>query len=258
MKPLSALPRDEARGLVGLLFDLDDTLLDHGTLTRRAYGALWDLRAAGLTLVAVTGRPSGWGEVLVRQWPVDAAITENGAVVLVREGPGVARLPRGGIPDERQRLVHLVEAARVAVPEAHLSDDAHARATDVTWDIGERHHLPEEVVERLLTLARSHGARTTRSSVHLHASFDPHDKASGTLAFLAGRGEDPALARRRYAFVGDSPNDAACFSAFATTFGVANVTRHLHRLVIPPRYVSPSAMGAGFAEIAQALLDHRA
>ena len=60
MKALSSLGAEEARRLRGLLFDLDDTLLSHGVLTRAAYGALWDLRDAGLALVAVTGRPSGW------------------------------------------------------------------------------------------------------------------------------------------------------------------------------------------------------
>ena len=37
MKPLAALGADEARGLRGVLFDLDDTLLTHGLLTLPAY-----------------------------------------------------------------------------------------------------------------------------------------------------------------------------------------------------------------------------
>ena len=80
MKPLSSLARDEARALRGVLFDLDDTVLSHGLLTREAFGAINDLHDAGLLLVAVTGRPSGWGEDVARQWPIDGAVTENGAV----------------------------------------------------------------------------------------------------------------------------------------------------------------------------------
>ena len=53
MRPLSAFPVDEARRLDGLLFDVDDTLLSHGSLTRGAYEALWTLHEAGLKLVAV-------------------------------------------------------------------------------------------------------------------------------------------------------------------------------------------------------------
>ena len=61
----------------------------------------------------------------------------------------------------------------------------------------------------------------------------------------------------RYAFVGDSGNDAACFAAFRTTFGVANVRASLGRLSVTPRYVASRAMGEGFAEIAAAILAHR-
>ena len=75
MTPLAALPADAARGLTGLLFDLDDTVLTHGMLTKSAYDALWRLHESGLRLVAVTGRPSGWGEVIARQWPIDGAVT---------------------------------------------------------------------------------------------------------------------------------------------------------------------------------------
>src|SRR5271165_1632104 len=101
MRPLVRLEVDEARRLRGLLFDLDDTLLTHGLLSRAAYDALWSLRDAGLRLVAVTGRPCGWGEVLARQWPVDGCVTENGAIHIVREGTGIAR--RDGCSEEERR-----------------------------------------------------------------------------------------------------------------------------------------------------------
>ena len=73
MKPLAALSVEEARALRGVIFDLDDTVLDHGALTEIAYGALFRLREAGLRLVACTGRPAGWGEVLARQ-PAEAML----------------------------------------------------------------------------------------------------------------------------------------------------------------------------------------
>jgi hypothetical protein len=88
MKPLSLLAPDAARALGGVIFDLDDTVLDHGALTEAAYGALFRLRETGLALIACTGRPAGWGEVIQRQWPIDATIVENGAVALVREQEG--------------------------------------------------------------------------------------------------------------------------------------------------------------------------
>jgi HAD superfamily hydrolase (TIGR01484 family) len=261
MKPLSALSTEEAAHLHGLLFDLDDTLLTHGRLTRPAYDALWALHEAGMKLVAVTGRPSGWGAVLARQWPIEGCVTENGAVRVLKESAGVV-LSEACRPDERTarraRLARLVEEARVRVPEARLTDDVEARRSDVTWDVGERERLPEERIAALVSLVAEAGARSTRSSVHLHATFDTDDKASGALRFCAEHlAEDPGSARSRFAFVGDSGNDAACFAAFRTTFGVANVRASLSRLTLAPRYVATLPMGEGFAEIALEILRKR-
>lgn len=256
MRPLADLSVGEARRLDTLLFDLDDTVLTHGQLTRQAYDALCDLAESGLGLVAVTGRPAGWGEILARQWPVLAVVAENGAALLRREGGGIARIVRD--PFARARLAPLVEDVRRAFPEIELADDNAARLTDVTFDIGERHRVPRDRVEQLRQFVVGSGARCTTSSVHLHATFEPDDKASGALrAMLLLRGLDAGSAQGRAAFVGDSENDAACFACFRTTIGVANVAPWVARLTVPPRYVTPSPMGAGFAELAALLIRAR-
>jgi HAD superfamily hydrolase (TIGR01484 family) len=261
MRPLDALPADDARRLRGLLFDLDDTLLSHGLLTRAAYDALWSLRDAGLALVAVTGRPCGWGQVLARQWPVDGCVTENGAVHVRRDGATIAvedacdEATRRG---RRVRLAGIVERVRAAVPEARLTDDVDLRRSDVTWDVGERVRMPEDRVRAIVAVIEDAGARWSRSSVHLHATYDADDKASGVLRFLYARlGVEAGAAIARFAFVGDSGNDASCFAAFRTTFGVANVRAAARSLSLPPRYVAPRPMGDGFADVAAALLAAR-
>ena len=255
------LPPEDARGLVGLLFDLDDTVLSHGVLTREAYEAIWSLHDAGLRLVAVTGRPSGWGEVIARQWPIDGAVTENGAVHVVREGKGVALQYDGEASEvaaRRARLDRLVETVASAMPHVKLADDVHARRSDVAWDIGERERLESSAIEELAALVVAGGARTTRSSVHLHASFERDDKASGAIRFVRNRfGDDAGAALHRWAFVGDSGNDAACFAAFKTTFGVENVRAYARTISVPPRWIAPSKRGAGFAEIAKAIVSSR-
>jgi HAD superfamily hydrolase (TIGR01484 family) len=261
VKPASLLPSEEARGLRGVLFDLDDTLLTHGRLTRRAYDALWSLSDAGLALVAVTGRPCGWGEVLARQWPVAGCVTENGAVYIVRDGSGVVRheaCDEFERRSRRKRLANLVETVRGAVPEARLTDDNDLRRSDVTWDVGERTRLPEDRIRSIVEQIERVGARWSRSSVHLHATFDTDDKASGALRFCTRElGDEAGAALARFAFIGDSGNDAPCFAAFRVTFGVSNVRTSLSRLTVPPRYVADRPMGEGFAEIAQAILRHR-
>src|SRR6478736_1444803 len=103
MRALSSLPSSEARALRAFAFDLDDTLLDRGKLSEAAYSALFRLKESGLSLVAVTGRPSGWGEVIARQWPIAGAVTENGAVHVVREGKGIARIEACSDAERRAR-----------------------------------------------------------------------------------------------------------------------------------------------------------
>jgi HAD superfamily hydrolase (TIGR01484 family) len=255
MRPLSALSLEEARSIDTLLFDLDDTVLSHGVLTRAAFDAIWSLHDAGLALVAVTGRPAGWGEVLARQWPLLAVVAENGAAILHRDGRGMKRLVT---PGARERLRPLVNEARETFPEIELADDNDARITDVTFDIGERVTVPRERIEQLRAFVLSRGARAIVSSVHLHATFESDDKASGVLrALRLLRGVDAGRARASSAFVGDSENDAACFACFRTTVGVANIERYVGRLTVPPRYVTRAAMGEGFAELAAVLTGSR-
>jgi hydroxymethylpyrimidine pyrophosphatase-like HAD family hydrolase len=261
VRPLSALGAAEARNLRGLLFDLDDTFLSHGSLTRVAYDALWMLHDAGLQLAAVTGRPWGWGEIFARQWPISGCVVENGAAYVLRKGATFVR--REGCDDaERQArralLARVVERVRLVVPEATLTDDVVARRTDVTWDIGENVRLPDERVRIIVREIEAAGARSSRSSVHLHATFDVDDKATGAIRFCARElGEDPGTAVANFAFIGDSQNDGSCFAAFRTTFGVANIRSSVGRLSVPPRYVATRPMGEGFAEVASEILEKR-
>ncbi|WP_437834008.1 HAD hydrolase family protein [Sorangium sp. So ce1153] len=259
-----------------MIFDLDDTVLDHGALTEAAYGALFRLRETGLALIACTGRPAGWGEVIQRQWPIDATIAENGAVALVREQAEPLADPRGGVAPSAGRIVALdgldrgARQARRAeltaladdvvrrFPAAALADDNDQRVTDVTIDIGEHRRVPPEDVQRMRAELRERGVRTLLSSVHLHLTRDPSDKATGVVRLLSARfGEDPTRARYRYAFVGDSGNDGVAFAAFALTFGVANVRAHLGKLSVPPQFVASLPMGRGFAEIAHRIAELR-
>jgi HAD superfamily hydrolase (TIGR01484 family) len=274
VKPLSALPAPIARALVGVALDLDDTLLDRGALGEAALGALYALRRSGLRLAVCTGRPASWGALAAAWLPVDLAVAENGAVAFASSRADL--LPSRGarppaLPVRVRRLASAVESRRddllalarglvvIAEGTTALADDNPGRESDVTLDVGEHQRTPAEVVARLRAVAVQAGARTSVSSIHLHLTFSNHDKASGTVAALGTLfGEDPTRALSRWAFVGDSGNDAAAFGAFELGFGVANVREHLRALSRPPAYVAESERGAGFAEIAKAIVALRA
>jgi HAD superfamily hydrolase (TIGR01484 family) len=261
VRPLAALTAGEARRLAGLIFDLDDTVLDHGELSEAAYAALFRLREAGLHLVACTGRPAGWGEIICRQWPLDAVVTENGAVSFIAARGETGRrvevadeLPREARRARRAQLLTLAEELLARFPSAALADDNDARRSDVTLDVGEHRRVDPADVRAIRAICRDRGVRTLVSSIHLHLSLEADDKASGAVRLLIQRfGEDATAARWRWAFAGDSANDAAAFAAFSTTFGVHNVLAHLRGLSVPPRYLAPSPMGRGFADVAARL-----
>src|SRR5436190_1764153 len=79
VRPLAEFPAAARRRIRAVLTDIDDTLTEHGRLGAAAYGAMERLRAAGLLVVPITGRPAGWCDHIARMWPVDAVVGENGA-----------------------------------------------------------------------------------------------------------------------------------------------------------------------------------
>jgi HAD superfamily hydrolase (TIGR01484 family) len=258
MKPITELNAQEAGSLRGLLFDLDDTLLDHGKLTEAAYSSLFRLQESGLLLVCVTGRPITWGKLLVRQWPIAAAVCETGALsAVVRNAQPLTQdtVSNDARRNNRARLDQLVALMRERFTDLVVASDASERMSDFTFDIGETHKLAPSLVEEALLFAHAHGARTSRSSVHLHVSFDTHDKASGTLALLHKEfGVGVIAARQQFAYVGDSENDAPCFAAFNTSIGVANLQG---RFTVPPRFVTRKPSAQGFVEAAEQIISQR-
>jgi HAD superfamily hydrolase (TIGR01484 family) len=258
MKPLRAMSPTEAARLRGLLFDLDDTFLDHGRLTLPAYEALARLASAGLRLGIITGRPAGYGHVLLRQWPIDFAVTENGGVAFVNEGGRPRRSDRFQPAERKQHRQRLAVIADEIARSFGLapSEDNDLRLGDYSLDIGEFVRPEPDAVRGAEQLARAHGVYTVRSSIHLHLSCSAEDKASGVVRVLHEVfGEDPSATLGRYAFIGDSENDAACFAAFHTTIGVANLSG---RPTVAPSYITESQRALGFAETADTLLRLRA
>ena len=70
-------------------------------------------------------------------------------------------------------------------------------------------------------------------------------------------GLELAQEREHCMFVGDSPNDAPMFAYLPHAVGVANVAAFATRMNALPAYITPSRGGAGFAELAQALINAR-
>lgn len=263
MRPLAEWPLAERRAIRGILTDIDDTLTTHGRLTPAVLQSITDLRAAGIRLIAVTGRPTYWALPLLRLCGFDAVIAENGASAFWLDADG--RQQSHFYADAPTRLQHrrtLEEFAaqlRRRFPHIPVADDAAMRVGDLAFDIGE--HAPAlspDEVDSVLAFMRGHGFFAAASSIHAHASLAQFSKQATSERILHEVfGVDDTTAQRDYAFIGDSGNDASMFAHYPHAIGVANVTRFLDKLPVVPAYVTAGECGKGFVEMARAILDGR-
>ena len=269
MQPLNTWSWQARSRIKGVFTDIDDTLTTDGAITPDALAALGDLKARGLTVIAITGRPVGWSEPFALHWPVDAIVAENGAVLLQNSHQKVLRAS-GNNGDLLLKSYQQSDAIRVTnfarmqqmgqrilqeVPGTLLARDSAGRETDMAIDHSEFTHLPAEKIARVVAIMQAEGMTATVSSIHINGWFGEHNKPVGArwaLRQLFERDLDAEM--DRWVFVGDSTNDQLMFEAFPNSVGVANVRRFEAQLVHLPRYITEGARGAGFAELARAVL----
>ena len=276
MLALSHWPVAARAGLVGVFTDIDDTLTTDGAITPDALAALADMKAAGLLVVAITGRPVGWSEPCARTWPVDAIVAENGAVALFPEtisslnSSQIGLQPLQILLKQLSKLYQQTPSVRAAnharlqaaaqlvlqqIPGTQLAQDSPGRETDIAIDHSEFTCLSPETIAQVVTLLQAQGLHATVSSIHINAWLGNHNKWQGAQWIVRELwGRDLAQEIDRWAFVGDSTNDALMFEAFPHSVGVANVRRFAAQLTHLPRYVTGEERGAGFAQVARAVV----
>ena len=157
---------------------------------------------------------------------------------------------------QREKLEAFAAQLTAAHAFARRSQDHWLRQVDLAFDIGETQTLNEAQIATLDAAAKAIGARTTRSSIHLHVYFGDHDKAKMLQRLMVDEFGDAAESvTRDYLFVGDSPNDTSCFEAFEHTAGVANIAQY-PQLAALAGEIAKSPGGHGFAEIVGKLIAH--
>lgn len=237
----------------GVIFtDIDDTLTLHGRLPVDTYYSLKLLQERGVKVIPVTGACSGWCDCIVRTWPIDTIIGENGALVLTND----KRYNKEFIVDPeiqrgyKRRLLSIAEEVCSHVPEAKLTNDTNFRETDIAFDVAQDCILPGNKVIEVVDICKSHGANVRVSSIHINVWFGQLTKASTSSLLL----ERLNISKSEALFVGDSPNDEDMFKLLDTTVGVANIKPFLPELMYQPTYITNMKGGYGFKEVAEAVL----
>ena len=261
-RPWADCPADALRTVAGVFTDIDDTLTRDGAIEPAALQALHELHAAGVPVVAITGRPLGWSVPFARAWPVAAIVPENGAVALVRDGASLlTEYAQDGATRERnaRRLAEVAARVLAEVPGATLARDSAGRVTDIAVDHAEFAHLDAAAIERVVAIMRAEGMTATVSSIHVNGWFGDHSKLSGArwiVRRLFGRDLDAETAR--WVYVGDSTNDQLMFGHFPLAVGVANLLAFEAQLAVWPAFITRGERGAGFAEVAARVVRARA
>jgi HAD superfamily hydrolase (TIGR01484 family) len=253
----------EARDVVGVLCDIDDTLTWDGRLVPAALTALQRLADAGLRVVPVTGRPAGWVDHIARMWPVDGVVGENGGLWFYRrDGKMVRRFLQS--EDERKanraRLDALARTILATVPGTALASDQPYRELDLAVDFREDvRPLSEDAIDTIVRTFEDGGATAKVSSIHVNGWFGDFDKGTGVRALARELWqEDPLEQPERWVYIGDSANDEPMFRDYPLSVGVANVAHFLPRMTHHPRWVCEGLGGFGFAEMVDVLLARRA
>jgi HAD superfamily hydrolase (TIGR01484 family) len=265
MTPLADCPKSVLAAIRGVFTDIDETVSSEGRLTAEAYGALEALKAAGFLVVPVTGRPAGWCDQICRFWPVDAVVGENGAFWMWPDKQANGKLRTRFIQSDAERaegqrkLAAVREEVLREVKGCGIASDQPYRFADLAVDFREDvPPLSDAAIDRIVAIFEKHGAHAKVSSIHVNGWFGEYDKLSTTKAMMRELlNVDLDAARDAYVFAGDSPNDAPMFGYFPNAVGVANVRDLAARTPHLPRWITSARSGAGFAELARALIAAR-
>lgn len=263
-KSWTDVTKKDLKGIKGVCLDIDDTLTSHGKLKANAYAALWKLKERGLIVVPITGRPAGWCDQIVRFWPVDAVVGENGAFTFYMDQSGKRAIREkvptpGNDPEGPNKLRALHEKILKKFPTAKTASDQSYREYDLAIDICEDvEPWAEKDVNTLLAFCRQEGAHAKLSSIHVNIWFGNYDKKTGFKSWIEAGA--PGLTGKipehsEWIYIGDSPNDEPMFEFFRRSVGVANLKRYLPDLKFPPVWITSSESGDGFCEMVNKLTD---
>lgn len=266
MELIKNMTHKTAKAFRWVLTDIDDTMTMDGMLVPEAYTTLCELSKAGLKVIAVTGRSAGWGIAHLQEWPLDGAITENGAVSYFRDNTtsnssvfGTIVHP-SAVRNTDPAFLRASEAAYRLVPRARPANDNYLRLYD--WAIDHAEYtspaLSDDEIQSIVSIFEKEGCVAKPSSIHINAWIGTFDKRQAAFAFLNQREVyDDSCDREKVLYVGDALNDEVMFEYFPNACAVANIDKWLPRLKHTPAWVSSQRFGAGFSEIGQTVLSLR-
>ena len=253
MKPLSELPQSKLEKVKILLFDLDGTFVNSGSLQASTYNYLEKVVRKGMKTVVVTGRPAGWCDLMARWWPVDSVIGENGALSYSMSEGQIQRdvLDSSLSLDNSDKLLSsLLEEIKSNFGEIFLAADQAFRQWDLALDISEENSMPMSKVKKIYDFCINKGANAAISNIHLNIWYGSYTKRDMAMRLL----EKWKIGIEECIYIGDSPNDEPMFKEFPLSVGVKSVEKYAELLTYYPKYITDKDANQGFEELVDFIL----
>ncbi len=257
MKNFTDLKYEDIKYIKYILCDIDDTITQDGKLLDTAYSSLWHLYKAGYKIIPVTGRPAGWCDMIIRQWPVNAVIGENGAFVFYNEHGQIKTFTHPSVAEKevREKLESVKQACLKGVPGCRVAKDQFSRIYDLAIDFNEDPpYLGFEAADKIKHICEDMGAVAKVSSIHVNTWFGNYNKVEMASLFFNKILQEPNISKTAM-FFGDSPNDEPMFEFLPLTCAVANIKPFLPTLNHLPAYITEKCFGEGFSSAINYLIE---
>ena len=243
---------EERARISTVISDVDDTITNDGLLLPEALSALYRVRESGRSTLLVTGGSAGWADIYIRQWPVDAVITESGALMLLRDEGNIRYIENpvlGNDPTFRERRENVLRENEGTV----LSSDQYCRLYDIAYDLK---FLSPEQKDRLEESVARNGGRVLYSSIHANVVLGDYSKASSIENFYGiyrdhigmGNVEFDDFVDRAISF-GDGTNDEEMFHLIPYSVGNERVIRNKGNFRYLPSHCCNKPGGIAFASV---------
>lgn len=256
----SNISKFSAKGIKYVFTDIDDTLTEDGKLLDDAYSAMWELYRKDLKIIPVTGRPAGWCEMILRVWPVEGVIGENGGFYFTfSKDKKVQReffMSQKEQEQNRDKLNNIRHEVLKSVPGCDVASDQFCRLMDLAIDFKEDvKELPKEDIEEIVSIFKKHGAQAKVSSIHVNGWFGDYNKSKMIQHFCTSYLQKSFDEINDVSvFIGDSPNDEENFKLFKNSIAVKNIEEFLDDMKEEPKFITNKNGGKGFVELAQNIL----
>lgn len=256
MKTIDQIPKAQIKAIFS---DLDDTLTTDGEILPSTFAAWEKLKEKGYVMALVTGRPAGWADCLMRLWPLDAILFENGAGIMIKDDRKVEVISlasRAEAKEHKKVLETEFQKLQKKIPKLKLAKDQLYRVFDYAIDYAEEPpYLSEAEVKIVMEDLQKNPEITAKlSSIHVNYWWGKHTKVTAAEHWLATFGTQLGITKENVVYCGDSPNDEPLFAYFPLSMGVANVKKYLAKMKSHPQFVSENPQGLGFEELSRHLL----